>query len=114
MTCRQAIQTARFLGVPPVCVGVHEARGILAKKEEEVVVSSTVFQNNVGAYLELCTKENIIITKNGKKRAVLLHYPRNHDGLEAGEPAADYGTSPPAETGGLGGGSEGSDQTAHT
>lgn len=65
-----------------------------------MVVSSTVFQNNVGAYLELCTKENIIITKNGKKRAVLLHYPQNHEGLEAGEPAADYGTSPPSRPAG--------------
>ena len=60
-------------------------------------VSSTVFQNNFGKYLDLCEKENVVITKNGKKRAMLLHYPRNHDGYEAGEPVAGYGTSPPAK-----------------
>lgn len=60
-------------------------------------VSSTTFQNNFGKYLDLCRKENIIITKNGKKRAVLIHYPRNHEGFEAGEPVADYGTSPRPE-----------------
>ena len=57
-------------------------------------VSSTLFQNNFGKYLDLCERENVIITKNGKKRAMLLHYPRNHDGFEAGEPIAGYGTGP--------------------
>ncbi len=56
-------------------------------------VSSTTMQNNFGKYLKLCDKENVIITKNGKKRALLLSYPRNHDGYEAGEPVYDYGTS---------------------
>jgi Uma2 family endonuclease len=63
--------------------------------EAEMYVSSTLFQNNFGKYLDLCERENVIITKNGKKRAMLLHYPRNHDGFEAGEPIAGYGTSPP-------------------
>lgn len=58
-------------------------------------VSATTMQNNFGKYLELCKRQNIIITKNGKKRALLLYYPRNHDGYEAGEPVYDYGTSPP-------------------
>ena len=58
-------------------------------------VSSTIFQNNVGKYLDLCKKEQVIITKNGKKRAILLHYARDTDGFEAGEPIAGYGTSPP-------------------
>ena len=57
-------------------------------------VSATKMQNNFGKYLKLCEKENVIITKNGKKRALLLYYPRNHDGYEAGEPVYDYGTSP--------------------
>ena len=57
-------------------------------------VSATTMQNNFGKYLKLCAKENVIITKNGKKRALLLYYPRNHDGYEAGEPVYDYGTSP--------------------
>ena len=57
-------------------------------------VSATTMQNNFGKYLKLCEKENVIITKNGKKRALLLHYPRNHDGYEAGEPVYDYGTCP--------------------
>ena len=59
-----------------------------------VYVSATTMQNNFGKYLKLCEKDNVIITKNGKKRALLLYYPRNHDGYEAGEPVYDYGTSP--------------------
>lgn len=55
-------------------------------------VSATTMQNNFGKYLKLCEKENVIITKNGKKRALLLFYPRNHDGYEAGEPVYDYET----------------------
>jgi len=57
-------------------------------------VSSTEFQNNFGKYLKRCEKENVFITKNGKKRALLLHYPRNNDWYEAGEPVYNYGTSP--------------------
>jgi len=60
-------------------------------------VTSTIFQNNFGKYLELCERENIIVTKNGKKRAVLLHYPRCELGYEAGEPISGYGTSPISE-----------------
>jgi Uma2 family endonuclease len=57
-------------------------------------VSATEVQNNFGKYLKLCKVENIIITRNGKKRAVLLYYPENHDGYEAGEPIVEYGTNP--------------------
>ncbi len=57
-------------------------------------VSTTEVQNNFGKYLKLCKIENVIITKNGKKRALLLYYPRNSDGYEAGEPFPSYGTSP--------------------
>ncbi|NQT58197.1 MAG: Uma2 family endonuclease [Bacteroidetes bacterium] len=57
-------------------------------------VSTTQIQNNFGKYLKLCKVENIIITKNGKKRAMLLYYPRNSNGYEAGEPFSSYGTSP--------------------
>ncbi|MDA3951772.1 MAG: type II toxin-antitoxin system Phd/YefM family antitoxin [Spirochaeta sp.] len=53
-------------------------------------VSSTELQNNFGKYLDLCRKEQVIVTKNGKKRALLMHWPRNSDGYEAGEPIADY------------------------
>jgi Uma2 family endonuclease len=60
-------------------------------------VSATEVQNNFGKYLKLCKVENIIITRNGKKRAVLLYYPRNSDGYEAGEPIVEYGTSPRKE-----------------
>ena len=60
-------------------------------------ISATEVQNNFGKYLKLCKVENIIITKNGKKRALLLYYPRNSEGYEAGEPFADYGTSPKKE-----------------
>ncbi len=57
-------------------------------------VSSTDFKNSFGKYLGLCRRENVIITKHGKKLALLLHYPRNHSGYEAGEPVVEYGTSP--------------------
>ena len=57
-------------------------------------VSATEVQNNFGKYLKLCKIENVIITRNGKKQAMLLYYPRNSEGFEAGEPFADYGTSP--------------------
>ncbi len=60
-------------------------------------VSATEVQNNFGKYLKLCKIENVIITRNGKKQAMLLYYPRNSEDLEAGEPFADYGTSPRKE-----------------
>ena len=60
-------------------------------------VSATEVQNNFGKYLKLCKIENVIITRNGKKQAMLLHFPRNSEGFEAGEPFSDYGTSPRKE-----------------
>lgn len=60
-------------------------------------VSATEVQNNFGKYLKLCKIENIIITRNGKKQAMLLYFPRNSEGFEVGEPFADYGTSPRKE-----------------
>jgi len=60
-------------------------------------VSATEVQNNFGKYLKLCKIENIIITRNGKKQALLLYFPGNSKGFEAGEPFVDYGTSPRKE-----------------
>ncbi|MEA1910408.1 MAG: Uma2 family endonuclease [Spirochaetota bacterium] len=60
-------------------------------------VSATEVQNNFGKYLKLCKIENVIITRNGKKQAMLLYFPRNSEGFEAGEPFVDYGTSPRLE-----------------
>jgi len=60
-------------------------------------VSATEVQNNFGKYLKLCKIENIIITRNGKKQAVLLYFPRNYDGYDIGEPFSDYRTSPKKE-----------------
>ena len=57
-------------------------------------VSATEIQNNFGKYLKLCKIENVIITRNGKKQAMLLYFPRDLEGFEAGEPFSDYGTSP--------------------
>lgn len=57
-------------------------------------VSATEVQNNFGKYLKLCKYENVIITRNGKKQAMLLYFPRNYEGFEAGEPFPDYGASP--------------------
>jgi Uma2 family endonuclease len=60
----------------------------LANKEACVLVPSTELQNNFGKYLELCKKEQVIITKNGKKRALLMHWP--HD--TPAEPVPAYAT----------------------
>ncbi|MBC8452620.1 MAG: type II toxin-antitoxin system Phd/YefM family antitoxin, partial [Spirochaetes bacterium] len=60
-------------------------------------VSATEVQNNFGKYLKLCKVENIVVTRNGKKQAMLLCYPRNSEGYEAGEPFPDYGMSPKKE-----------------
>lgn len=57
-------------------------------------VTATEMKNSFGKYLELCRKENIIVTKNGKKQAVLLSCLRDVLGYEAGEPVPQYGTSP--------------------
>ena len=62
-----------------------------------MIVSATKFQNNFGKYLEASARENVIITKNGKKRALLLGYPRDHEGYETGEPDYGYSTSPRKE-----------------
>lgn len=61
-----------------------------------MVVSSTELQNNFGKYLDLCKREQIIVTRNGKKRALLINWPRNYEGYEAGEPvhAYNHGSSP--------------------
>ncbi len=56
--------------------------------------TATEVKNNFGRYLDLCKRESVIITKNGKKQALLLHYPRDYKGFEAGEPIHQYGTSP--------------------
>jgi prevent-host-death family protein len=57
-------------------------------------VTATEMKNNFGKYLAYCKRENVVITKNGKKQAVLLHYPRDYSSFEAGEPIHAYGTSP--------------------
>ncbi|MFA7566011.1 MAG: hypothetical protein WCY01_03225 [Alkalispirochaeta sp.] len=49
-----------------------------------MLVTSTELQNNFGKYLELCRKEQIIVKKNGKKRALLLSWPRNGEGRAGG------------------------------
>ena len=56
-------------------------------------VTTTELQNNFGKYLKLCERHSIIVTKNGKKRALLLPFPRGEYGYAAAEPAQNYGTS---------------------
>ncbi|AFG36502.1 type II toxin-antitoxin system Phd/YefM family antitoxin [Spirochaeta africana] len=56
-------------------------------------VTTTELQNNFGKYLKLCERHTIIVTKNGKKRAVLLPFPRGEHGYEAAEPEHIYGTA---------------------
>ena len=60
-------------------------------------VSATEIQNNFGKYLKLCRVDTIVITKNGKKRAVLQQYPGNWEDGDVGEPSHIYGTNPEKE-----------------
>lgn len=53
-------------------------------------VSSTELQNNFGKYLELCKREQVIVTRNGKKRALLMHWPKDVQGYEVDEPIPAY------------------------
>jgi len=60
-------------------------------------VSATEVQNNFGRYLRLCRSENIIITRNGKRQALLLPIPEDFHDMDAAEPESIYGTSPRKE-----------------
>ena len=59
-----------------------------------MIVPSTEMQNNFGKYLDLCRKEQIIITRNGRKRALLMHWPHDTRDEEAREPEAAYAADP--------------------
>jgi prevent-host-death family protein len=44
-----------------------------------VIISTTEIQNNFGKYLKLSEQEKVIITKNGKRVAMLVPYTENKD-----------------------------------
>ena len=46
---------------------------------KKLIICSTEVQNNFGKYLRLVNREDIIITKNGKKVAKLVKYYENND-----------------------------------
>jgi hypothetical protein len=48
--------------------------------EGNMYVTATELQNNLGKYLELCKRNNIIITQNGKKRALPRLYASAYSG----------------------------------
>ncbi|MCA1755184.1 MAG: type II toxin-antitoxin system Phd/YefM family antitoxin [Spirochaeta sp.] len=58
-----------------------------------MLVPSTELQNNFGKYLELCRKQQVIITKNGKKRALLMYWP--HDVQNSPEDAHNSAAAEP-------------------
>ena len=58
-----------------------------------MLVSTTELQNNFGKYLKLCESRSIVITKNGKKRALLLAIPPSANGYETAEPDYGYGSA---------------------
>jgi prevent-host-death family protein len=60
-----------------------------------MIVTSTELQNNFGAYLDLCKREQVIITRNGKRRALLLPLDPDSHGYEVLEPESAYGASNP-------------------
>lgn len=59
-----------------------------------MIVPSTEMQNNFGKYLDLCRKEQIIVTRNGRKRALLVHWPHDTREEEVREPEAAYAAGP--------------------
>jgi Uma2 family endonuclease len=59
-----------------------------------MLVPSTEVQNNFGKYLDLCRQEQVIVTKNGRKRAILMHWPHDTPEDEVREPEAAYGPGP--------------------
>ncbi len=58
-----------------------------------MLVSTTELQNNFGKYLKLCESRSIVITKNGKKRALLLAIPPSANGYETAESDYSYGSA---------------------
>ena len=73
-----------------------------------MIVPSTEMQNNFGKYLDLCRREQIIITRNGRKRALLMHWPHDTREEEVREPEAAYAagagdTDDPGAAGGASG-----------
>lgn len=65
-----------------------------------MVVSSTDVQNNFGKYLELCRREQVIITKNGVRRALLAALSdegtEEQPGYEVRQPVPAYAADPSA------------------
>ncbi len=62
-----------------------------------MLVPSTEVQNNFGKYLDLCRREQVIITKNGRKRAILMYWPHDTPEEEVREPETAYGPGHNAE-----------------
>lgn len=67
-----------------------------------MIVPSTEIQNNFGKYLDLCRREQIIITRNGQKRALLMHWPHDTREEEVREPEAAYTIGPDDDPGAAG------------
>lgn len=44
---------------------------IKVKEDKTMTITATEFKKNLGKYLELAIKEDIVITKNGKRIAIL-------------------------------------------
>jgi Uma2 family endonuclease len=59
-----------------------------------MIIPSTEIQNNFGKYLDLCRHEQIIITRNGRKRALLMHWPHDVPEEEVREPEPAYAAGP--------------------
>ena len=59
-----------------------------------MIITATEAQNNFGKYLRLCKHQNIIITRNGKREALLVPFPPGSEGSEICEQIYTYGTSP--------------------
>ncbi len=53
-------------------------------------ITSTEAQNNFGQYLKLAAYEDVIITKNGKKSAILKRYDEKIEGNNVSEIADSF------------------------
>lgn len=58
-----------------------------------IKITATEAQNNFGKYLKLCRRESIMITRNGKRQAMLVNFVPDEEGIVS-DINSVYGTSP--------------------
>ena len=64
-----------------------------------MIITATEAQNNFGKYLKICRHQNVIITRNGIRVALLVPFPPGAGDSEICETIYTYGTSPRKDPG---------------